>query len=247
MYDDIYWMGLTSLSQEFSDVPIEKIQKTLDSFRKTEGMSGAALLCTLYTLRNPEGKLSCSESGLAWTVMEEGEGDKIKSIPTSTKEFGHLGHHTLECDWTGFTLQGTKEHKFAEVKGHEVQLKRNRCMSGWLEAFLDMRQGEKRSVIMPSHLGFDDEGGKRWGLVAEDPVLFELKLVRVIPPNPKNKVVTQVYFNFKNGGGEYWKPDKREVPLKDFVFRPKWKIPANFKPPEDWGLPPDWKPETRKE
>lgn len=240
-------MGLTSLSAEFPDMPLEKIQETLDSFRQTEEMSGAALFCTLFTLRNPEQELLRSKSGLSWIVMEEGEGDKIKSIPTSDKEHGCVKYHTLECDWSGFTLRGTKEHKFAELKKQEVPLNENRTMGGWLEALLDMRQGEKRSVIVPSHLGFQFDDGKRWGLVAEDPILFELKIVRVIPPKAKNKSVTSVYFDFKGGGGEYWNPHPREVPLKDLYIRPNWKIPADFKPPKDWGLPPDWKPETRKE
>ena len=86
-------------------------------------------------------------SGLMYIILKEGNG----ATPTS----GAL----VEVDYTGRLLDGTKfdssvdrGQRFLFVVGTGSVIK------GWDEAFLSMKKGEKRILIIPPGLAYGDKG-----------------------------------------------------------------------------------------
>jgi peptidylprolyl isomerase len=88
-----------------------------------------------------------TDSGLRYIVSEEGEGDSPSKGDNITAHY------------TGTLLDGTKfdssvdrgqPFQFAVGKGQVIQ--------GWDEAFLSMKKGEKRTIILPPELGYGSRG-----------------------------------------------------------------------------------------
>ena len=244
-YDDEYWFGLSNLKKEFPNRPVEELQACLDKYRidpragneeqdRYHVSAGCEFLCAQFELNYPEKKVHLSKTGLAWVLLEEGEGDKIKAIPT--KGDGHK----IKIIWEGFALSMAKLHKFKDEGEDVVHLKERRTLSGWLEAIEDMKIGEKRAVMVPPHLGFGSAYDvRKWGISENDSCQFNIKILEIVPPRKKEEVVTTYFFN---ESGVAWRPRIEHVPLKK-SWQPsyQWKASPDFKPPEDWGLPPDWK------
>jgi peptidylprolyl isomerase len=86
-------------------------------------------------------------SGLMYIILKEGHGE--------TPASGAL----VEVDYTGRLLDGTKfdssvdrGQRFLFVVGT------GRVIKGWDEAFLSMKKGEKRILIIPPGLAYGDKG-----------------------------------------------------------------------------------------
>ncbi|MBN1832691.1 MAG: peptidylprolyl isomerase [Deltaproteobacteria bacterium] len=103
-------------------------------------------------------------SGLMYTVLKEGSGDK----PTSGK--------MIRVHYTGMFVDGRKFDSSID-RGEPIRISvgTGRVIAGWDEALLDMKKGEKRILIIPPDLGY---GNKQRGPIPPNSTLvFEVELV----------------------------------------------------------------------
>ena len=88
-----------------------------------------------------------TSSGLMYIILKEGNG----AAPTS----GAL----VEAHYTGRLLDGTKfDSSVDRGKAFLFVVGRGEVIKGWDEAFLSMKKGEKRILIVPPGLAYGDKG-----------------------------------------------------------------------------------------
>ncbi|MEN8153337.1 MAG: peptidylprolyl isomerase [Acidobacteriota bacterium] len=104
-------------------------------------------------------------SGLMYIVLEEGEGGKPNK--------GSM----VKAHYTGTFLDGRKfDSSIDRGKPLEFPVGVGKVIPGWDEALLDMRKGEKRVLIVPSHLAYGSRGAG--GVIPPDATLvFQVELV----------------------------------------------------------------------
>jgi FKBP-type peptidyl-prolyl cis-trans isomerase len=105
-----------------------------------------------------------TSSGLKYIVLKEGNGAK----PTS----GAL----VEAHYTGRLIDGTKfDSSVDRGKAFIFLVGRGEVIKGWDEAFLAMKKGEKRVLIIPPGLAY---GNKGMGTIPPNATLFfEVELI----------------------------------------------------------------------
>ena len=88
-----------------------------------------------------------TESGLKYVVTKEGSGVKPEK------------GSTIKAHYTGMLMDGTKFDSSRD-RNQEFQFKvgTGQVIKGWDEAFLDMRKGEKRLLMIPSNLAYGERG-----------------------------------------------------------------------------------------
>lgn len=88
-----------------------------------------------------------TESGLRYVVLEEGSGEN----PSRGTE--------VTAHYTGYLMDGTKfDSSVDRGKPFVFPVGMGRVIKGWDEAFLDMKAGEKRTLIIPYELGYGERG-----------------------------------------------------------------------------------------
>lgn len=88
-----------------------------------------------------------TDSGLKYVVTAEGSG------PTPTKG------QTVVAHYTGKLLDGTKfDSSHDRGKPFEFAVGMGKVIKGWDEAFLSMKKGEKRTLIIPYDLAYGERG-----------------------------------------------------------------------------------------
>lgn len=93
------------------------------------------------------GKMQTSESGLMYIVVEAGDGPRPQP---GTR---------VQAHYTGKFLSG-KVFDSSVPRGEPFafEVGMGRVIKGWDEALLDMQKGEKRILVIPSHLGYGERG-----------------------------------------------------------------------------------------
>ena len=87
-------------------------------------------------------------SGLHYIVTEEGSG-------SSTPKTGD----SITAHYKGTLLNGTKfDSSYDRGEPFSFQVGLGRVIKGWDEAFQSMKKGEKRTLIIPSKLGYGSRG-----------------------------------------------------------------------------------------
>jgi FKBP-type peptidyl-prolyl cis-trans isomerase len=103
-------------------------------------------------------------SGLKYVVVQEGSGD----TPTS----GTL----VKAHYTGKLLNGQKfDSSYDRGEPIAFPVGQGRVIKGWDEAFLGMKKGEKRVLIIPSQLGYGPSG--RGPIPPNATMVFDVELV----------------------------------------------------------------------
>ena len=104
-------------------------------------------------------------SGLQYVVVEKGSGD---STPTK----GVM----VKAHYTGKLLDGTKfDSSYDRGQPIEFPVGAGKVIKGWDEAFLSMKKGEKRVLIIPSDLGYGPSG--RGPIPPNAIMVFDVELV----------------------------------------------------------------------
>jgi peptidylprolyl isomerase len=105
-----------------------------------------------------------TSSGLMYIILKEGNG----ATPTS----GAL----VEAHYTGTLLDGTKFDSSVD-RGQPFQfvVGRGEVIKGWDEAFLSMKKGEKRILIIPPGLAYGDKG--MGTIPPNETLIFEVELI----------------------------------------------------------------------
>jgi len=108
-----------------------------------------------------------TSSGLMYIILKEGNG----ATPTSRA--------LVEAHYTGRLLDGTKfdssvdrGQRFLFVVGT------GRVIKGWDEAFLSMKKGEKRILIIPPGLAYGDKG--MGTIPPNETLIFEVELINFL-------------------------------------------------------------------
>jgi cyclophilin family peptidyl-prolyl cis-trans isomerase len=104
-------------------------------------------------------------SGLQYVVVQEGTGD-------GTPAKGAM----VKAHYTGKLLDGTKfDSSYDRGQPIEFPVGAGRVIKGWDEAFLSMKRGEKRVLIIPANLGYGPSG--RGPIPPNATMVFDVELV----------------------------------------------------------------------
>ncbi len=111
------------------------------------------------------GKLHTTSSGLTYVVVTRGSGPK----PERGTE--------IQAHYTGKLLDGTVfDSSVTRDKPFEFNVGSGRVIKGWDEALIDMQKGEKRILVLPSHLAYGDQGSPPT-IPPKATLIFEVELV----------------------------------------------------------------------
>ncbi len=105
------------------------------------------------------------------TITQEGTGEPIKVGQTAVMNYtGKLE------DGTAF--DSNVDPKFNHVEPFEFTLGQNRVIQGWEKGVLGMKVGEKRTLVIPSNLGYGESGVP--GVIPANATLtFDVELVSI--------------------------------------------------------------------
>jgi FKBP-type peptidyl-prolyl cis-trans isomerase len=118
----------------------------------------------LQDLRDQEG-VSFTDSGLAYEVMEEGEGPK----PAATD--------TVKVHYTGKLIDGTVFDSSVE-RGAPATFPLNRVIPGWTEGLQLMSEGAKYRFYIPSELAYGEQAPPSIG--PNQVLVFDVELLDVL-------------------------------------------------------------------
>lgn len=104
-------------------------------------------------------------SGLKYVVVQEGSGDQTPAKGA-----------TVTAHYTGKLLNGTKfDSSYDRNEPIKFPVGNGRVIKGWDEAFLSMKKGEKRILIIPPELGYGTSG--RGPIPPNSVMVFDVELV----------------------------------------------------------------------
>lgn len=108
-----------------------------------------------------------TSSGLMYIILKEGNG----ATPTS----GAL----IEAHYTGRLLDGTKfDSSVDRGKPFLFVVGKGDVIKGWDEAFLSMKKGAKRILIIPPGLAYGDKGTRT--IPPNETLIFEVELINFL-------------------------------------------------------------------
>ncbi len=112
------------------------------------------------------GEPETSESGLSWYDMKEGDGAQPAGPMSS-----------VEVHYTGWLLDGTKFDSSVD-RGESISFPLNAVIEGWTEGVGSMKVGGKRKLVIPSDLGYGDQGAPPV-IPAGATLVFDVELLSV--------------------------------------------------------------------
>jgi peptidylprolyl isomerase len=154
---------------------------------KKIGLLGFAALCLMFascekkemTLEEKGGQVMSDEqaikemwpnavktaSGLMYVVTKEGQGAKPAK--------GNM----VKAHYNGTLINGKKfDSSIDRGQPFEFRVGMHQVIAGWDEAFLDMKKGEKRTLIIPANLGYGDAGAPPV-IPPKATLIFEVELI----------------------------------------------------------------------
>jgi peptidylprolyl isomerase len=107
-------------------------------------------------------------SGLRYRILRAGRGEK----PAPGK--------TVAINYKGMFLSG-EVFDNSDIHGGplELQAGSGQVIPGWEETLLDMRQGERRLVVIPPELAYGERGAGNGAIPGNTFLVFEMELVRI--------------------------------------------------------------------
>ncbi|RUM34081.1 MAG: peptidylprolyl isomerase [Desulfobulbus sp.] len=107
-----------------------------------------------------------SHTGMYWVVNKEGKGDKPQA--------GNM----ITAHYTGRLLSNNKKFDSSYDRGEPIKFEIGvgRVIKGWDQALLNMKRGEKRTLIIPPKLGYGAQGAG--GVIPPNAwLVFDVELV----------------------------------------------------------------------
>ena len=135
---------INSSCKTYSDDDLKVFDKEIEAYIKSKNLD-----------------LERSESGLYFTIIEEGEGDEI------------LYSNNVSFTYKGTLLNG---NVFDEQK-EPVTFKVNQLIGAWKEIMLDLKKGGKAFLIAPPQLGYGDRELDQ--IPANSILVFEMEVTDV--------------------------------------------------------------------
>jgi len=135
--------------------------------KQSEKEQGERLKQTLVKLKVNSKKIVTAASGLQYYIKKRGKGKKP------------VAGDTIAAHYSGYLADGKKfDSSYDRGKPFQTPIGVRRVIPGWDEAFLDMRKGEKRVLIIPYNLAY----GKRGRPPVIPPgatLIFEVELISI--------------------------------------------------------------------
>ncbi len=113
----------------------------------------------------PEEQFVTTPTGLSYAVLEEGQGAEAR-----------FGHPVL-VHYTGWLSDGEKfDSSLDRGQAFEFPLGAGKVIRGWDEGVQGMKEGERRLLKVPSHLGYGERGAPP-AIPPNADLLFEVRLL----------------------------------------------------------------------
>lgn len=110
----------------------------------------------------PPADATVTDSGLAFTILQEGDGDS----PGAS--------NTVRVHYTGWTTDGQKFDS-SHDRGKPAEFPLNRVIAGWTEGVSLMREGETRRLWIPEKLAYQGRPGAPKGML-----VFDVELLKIV-------------------------------------------------------------------
>ncbi|MFP4599176.1 MAG: FKBP-type peptidyl-prolyl cis-trans isomerase [Persicimonas sp.] len=111
----------------------------------------------------PPEDTTTTDSGLAFRILEEGQGDQT---PSETD--------TVRVHYTGWTTDG-KKFDSSHDRGKPAEFPLNKVIPGWTEGVSMMTVGEKRRLWIPEDLAYGGRPGAPQGML-----VFDVELIAIV-------------------------------------------------------------------
>jgi FKBP-type peptidyl-prolyl cis-trans isomerase len=111
---------------------------------------------------SPPEDATTTDSGLAYKILEEGQGD----TPSKTS--------TVQVHYTGWTTDGEKFDS-SHDRGKPAEFPLDRVIAGWTEGVAMMKPGEKRRLWIPEALAYKGRPGSPQGML-----VFDVELIKIV-------------------------------------------------------------------
>jgi len=131
-------------------------------------LSLATLLCLAEPATQPAEKKTVTESGLTIIEKEGGTGVAAAGDSVWVKYTGKLEN--------GTKFDSSADHAETRVDGINFTLGRGMVIRGWDEGIAGMKVGDKRTLIIPSKLGYGAQGAGDT-IPPNATLVFEVELV----------------------------------------------------------------------
>jgi peptidylprolyl isomerase len=184
-------------------------------------VSGAESAATSTPVEEPEnayvfieGDAIMTDSGLQYVITEHGDG--------ATPQSGDI----VEVNYTGrFTDGNIFDSSYEREKPLRFKAGSGQVISGWDEAIMLLRVGDKAKLIIPPELAYG-EAGVGQDIPPDSTLYFEVELLGVQPPDNTPPVAVAEadytvtdsglkYYDIKVGDGD--SPRRGEMPLVHYV------------------------------
>lgn len=146
---------------------VEAFTKKNELMEKLEQEKTEKRKALLKKLGVIESKIITTEIGLQYYVKRSGTGAMPKK------------GQTIVAHYAGYLEDGTSfDSSYDRNKPFEVPIGVGRVIEGWDKAFLTMREGEKRILILPYYLAYGERGNPPV-IPAKATLIFDVELIRI--------------------------------------------------------------------
>ncbi|MCK5072501.1 MAG: FKBP-type peptidyl-prolyl cis-trans isomerase, partial [Bacteriovoracaceae bacterium] len=133
-------------------------------------------------LKKEDGKKT--GSGLAYKIVTDGKGELPKS------------EDTVEVHYHGTLIDGTVFDS-SKDRGKTVSFPLNRVIKGWKEGLQLIREGGKIKLVIPSDLGYGDQGAPP-KIPGGSTLLFDVELIKIKSKTEIEKERKMQFSKFKD-------------------------------------------------
>jgi peptidylprolyl isomerase len=147
-------------------------QAAFDALQREAAAADAARLkakrdADIAQIRQKYPNASVTPSGIFYVTQKEGTGNKAGK------------GKTVSVNYKGMFLSG-EVFDNSDLHGPlEFQVGSGQIIPGFDEAVLDMKQGEKRLVVLPPELAYGEQGAGNGAIPGNSFLIFEMELLRI--------------------------------------------------------------------